>query len=121
MSVVDLADRRVVATVPVGQAPRKIAVQPSTTGAAVPQIPTVQMDAEDYAFHPAAVAERPGTAPRLRVTSRSSTLHNFTLPRNGSTRTSGPATRSRSSWRSRCREAYPSSASSTRRSGSGAN
>jgi YVTN family beta-propeller protein len=90
VSVVDLADRRVVATVPVGQAPRKIAVQPSTAGAAVPQIPTVHMDAEDYAFHPAAVAERPGTALRLRVTSRSSTLHNFTLPAQRIDRDIGP-------------------------------
>ena len=42
--------------------------------------PSVQVDAEDYAFRPASVAERPGTPLRLRVTSRSSTLHNFTLP-----------------------------------------
>jgi YVTN family beta-propeller protein len=80
VSVVDLADRRVVATIPVGQAPRKIVIQPSAAGAAVPPVPVVQMDAEDYGFRPTSVAERAGTLLRLRVTSRSSTLHNFTLP-----------------------------------------
>ena len=80
VSVVDLAAQRVVATIPVGQAPRKIAVLPAAAGAAVRSIPVVQVDAEDYAFRPASVAERPGTPLRLRVTSRSSTLHNFTLP-----------------------------------------
>ena len=41
VSVVDLAARRVVATIPVGQAPRKIAVLPVAAGAAVRSVPVV--------------------------------------------------------------------------------
>jgi YVTN family beta-propeller protein len=81
VSVVDLAARRVLSTIPVGQAPRKIAVQPTAAAAGgLPGPAVLQVEAEDYAFRPAPLGGRPGTPLRLRVTSRSSTLHNFTLP-----------------------------------------
>jgi hypothetical protein len=78
---VDIDGTRVVATVPVGQAPRKIVVQPAAPGAgARPDATVLHVDAEDYAFHPASLAERPGTtltwmvstaSPRRKVRSRS--------------------------------------------------
>jgi YVTN family beta-propeller protein len=81
VSVVDLAARRLIATTPVGSAPRKIGVQPVGAGAALRPAPVVvQVEADDYAFRPASFTERPGTLVRLRLTSRSSTLHNVTLP-----------------------------------------
>ena len=61
VSVVDLAGRRVLATIPVGNAPRKIAVQPGATAAAASPAPattapgkkskTVTMNGVTYADH----------------------------------------------------------------------
>jgi YVTN family beta-propeller protein len=86
VSVVDLEARSVLATIPVGQAPRKIAVQPGAPRAAVtPASPasTISVEAEDYAFKPASITGRPGDRLLLRLTSRSSTLHNVSVPAQG--------------------------------------
>ena len=80
VSVVDIEARSVVATIPVGQGPRKIAVQPVAPRAAAPPASIVSVEASDYAFAPASITGRPESRLRLRVTSRSSTLHNITIP-----------------------------------------
>jgi YVTN family beta-propeller protein len=80
VSIVDLDARTVLATVAVGQGPRKIAVQPGATRVDAAAGTVVQVDAEDYAFTPSSVRGRPGERLRLRLTSRSTTLHNITIP-----------------------------------------
>lgn len=80
VSIVDLETRAVLATVAVGEGPRKIAVQPGAVRAEAPAARVVSIDAQDYAFTPASVPGRPGERLRLRLTSRSSTLHNITIP-----------------------------------------
>ena len=91
VTIVDIEARTVVATVAVGQAPRKIAAQPMAaragnspalaTGPMAATGPvTVDIAVEDYAYTPAQVTVRPGTPLRLRLTNRSTTLHNITLP-----------------------------------------
>jgi YVTN family beta-propeller protein len=85
VSVVDIEARAVLATIAVGEAPRKIVLQP-TPGRAAAQLPAlvgpavVDIQLEDYAFTPASVPARPGTALRLRLTNRASALHNITVP-----------------------------------------
>ena len=71
------------ATVEVGQGPRKIAVQPGPARAAAPAEAVVSVQTEDYAFKPDSVRGLPGQRLRLRLTSRSSTLHNITIPAQG--------------------------------------
>lgn len=85
VSVVDIEARTVLATIPVGQAPRKIAVQPGAPRASATPAPasTVSVEAEDYAFKPASITGRPGDRLLLRLTSRSSTLHNLSVPAQG--------------------------------------
>jgi YVTN family beta-propeller protein len=84
VSVVDIEARAVLATIPVGQAPRKIAVQPAAPRAATaPPASMVGMEVEDYAFKPASITGRPGDRLVLRLTSRSSSLHNLSIPTQG--------------------------------------
>ena len=83
VSVVDLESRAVLATIPVGQAPRKIAVQPGAPRAAAAPASIVSVEVEDYAFKPASITGRPGDGLVLRLISRSSTLHNLSLPTQG--------------------------------------
>ena len=83
VSVVDLEARSVLATIPVGQSPRKIAAQPGPPRAAAPTASIVSVEAEDYAFKPASIRGRPGDRLHLRLISRSSTLHNITVPGQG--------------------------------------
>ena len=80
VSVVDLAARRVLATIPVGPGAAEDRRPAGGCGRGSRRSPVLQVEAEDYAFRPASLGGRPGTPLRLRVTSRSSTLHNFTLP-----------------------------------------
>ena len=80
VSVVDLEARSVLATIPVGQGPRKIAAQPAAPRAAAPPASIVSVEAADYAFAPASITGPPGSRLRLRLTSRSSTLHNISVP-----------------------------------------
>ena len=80
VSIVDLEARTVLATVAVGQGPRKIAVQPGSTRAGGPTRTVVSVEAEDYAFTPSSVRGSAGERLRLRLTNRSSTLHNITIP-----------------------------------------
>lgn len=83
VSVVDIEARAVLATIPVGQTPRKIAVQPGAPRAAATPAPTISVEVEDYVFKPASITARPGDRLLMRVTSRSSTLHNVTVPAQG--------------------------------------
>jgi YVTN family beta-propeller protein len=55
ISVVDIASRRVTATFPVGNAPRKIAVQPVGVDAADPNV-----HIKNFAFSPATITIAPG-------------------------------------------------------------
>jgi YVTN family beta-propeller protein len=80
VSVVDLEARSVLATIPVGQGPRKIAAQPEAPRAATAPASIVSVEAADYAFAPASITGPPGSRLRLRLTSRSSTLHNISVP-----------------------------------------
>ena len=75
---------------------------------------------EDYVFRPTSVAERAGTQLRLRVTSRSSTLHNFTLPAQRIDRDIAPGETVEIELAVPAGGACPSSANSTWRSGNGA-
>ena len=85
VSVVDVEARAVLATIPVGQAPRKIAAQPGAPRAAGPasSASTISVETEDYAFKPASITGRAGDRLLLRLTSRSSTLHNVSVPAQG--------------------------------------
>jgi YVTN family beta-propeller protein len=68
VSVVDLRGRRIVATIPVGNAPRKVAVQPGPVagpGAGGPTEVVIRVD--DYFFSPASVQGRAGQELRLRI------------------------------------------------------
>ena len=80
VSVIDLETRSVLATIAVGESPRKIAARPGAPRAAAPAQRVVRVEAADYAFRPASVKGRPGDQIRLLLTSRSSTLHNVSIP-----------------------------------------
>ena len=77
VSVVDLGRRTVVATIPVGNAPRKVAVQPGAIRRAAAE---PMLRADDYYFAPASLRGHAGERLRLRVENTSGTLHNLTVP-----------------------------------------
>jgi YVTN family beta-propeller protein len=60
VSVVDLAERKVTATVPVGNGPRKIVVQPGPSAATSVAAAGVSID--KFAFAPASLMVKPGQA-----------------------------------------------------------
>jgi YVTN family beta-propeller protein len=109
VSVVDLARRAVVATIPVGNAPRKVAVQPGPIRQAGPTLrepattagrsvtiegvtfadhgtldigtaAEVTLRADDYYFAPTFLRGRPGQHVRLDAENLAGTLHNLSIP-----------------------------------------
>jgi YVTN family beta-propeller protein len=106
VSVVDLGSRQVIATIPVGNAPRKIAVQPRVrTGASAPtRAPTggalapggpaasghetewvtglgeIALEVDDYAFAPTFLHGAPGQPLTLTVENKAGSLHNLGIP-----------------------------------------
>ena len=94
VSVVQLADRKVIATIPVGNAPRKVAVQPGAiTSAAAPGSTEVTLRVDDYFFEPKVIQGRAGQPLRLRIENAASTLHNLSAPRLGLDRDLPPKSR----------------------------
>jgi YVTN family beta-propeller protein len=113
VSVVNLPAREVVATIPVGQAPRKIAVQPGALGSSpapaqasasaggrqVLQLrgstvsdhgthdasgqTRLELEADDYYFEPTYLQGAPGQTLTLEIENSSGTLHNFSIPELG--------------------------------------
>ncbi len=102
VSIVDVTNHRVLATIPVGRAPRKIAVQP---GAAAPASAPAQrsskpgswtfadhgsrdvrgqvaltLEVDDDYFAPTFLWGKPGQTLRLQVANESGTLHNISFP-----------------------------------------
>ena len=64
-------------TVPVGNAPRKVAVQPGAIQRAAAEL---MLRADDYYFAPASLRGHAGERLRVRVENTSGTLHNLTVP-----------------------------------------
>ena len=94
VSVVQLASRKVVATIPVGNAPRKVAVQPGAISAAAATGATdVALRVDDYFFEPKVIQGRAGQPLRLRIDNAASTLHNLSVPRLGIDRDLPPKSR----------------------------
>jgi plastocyanin len=101
--VVDVASHPVIATVPVGNTPRKIVVQPGlggqgTTPAPTAQLPmsktvtisdhgilevkgqtTIELEADEYYFKPTFLQGAPGQRLKLEIENESGTLHNISL------------------------------------------
>src|ERR1700741_1790760 len=79
-----MAPRRTIATIPVGNAPRPVAVQPgaiSSAAAAGAVVVTLRVD--DYFFEPKVIQGRAGQPLRLQIENAASTLHNLSVPRLG--------------------------------------
>ena len=92
--MVDLVRRAVVATIPVGNAPRKVAVQPGAiTTAAAPGASDVALRVDDYFFEPKVIQGRAGQPLRLRIENAASTLHNLSAPGLGIDRDLPPKSR----------------------------
>ena len=101
--MVDVASRTVTATVAVGNAPRKIVVQPGTGGQRTTPEPTAQspmpktvtisdhgtlevkgqttieLEADEYYFKPPFLQGAPGQRLKLEIENESGTLHNISL------------------------------------------
>jgi YVTN family beta-propeller protein len=94
VSVVQLPTRKVIATIPVGNAPRKVAVQPGAiTSAAATGGADVALRVDDYFFEPKVIQGRAGQPLRLQIENASSTLHNLSVPRLGIDRDLPPKSR----------------------------
>src|SRR5262249_17468254 len=104
VSVVDVASGTVTATVQVGNAPRKIVVQPGSGRQSMAPAPaasspthatvtvsdhgtlevkgqtTVELEADEYYFKPTFLQGAPGQRLKLEIENESGTLHNISLP-----------------------------------------
>ena len=83
-----------VATVPVGNGPRKVAVQPGAPPKAAVVAPVeVAVRADDYVFDPAVIRAHAGQPLRLVIENAASTLHNLSIPAAGIDRDVPPHSR----------------------------